>query len=240
VLNKFELKPPFFQIVTMSYLFGDDVLSLARAADAASKNYDVDVIFTAPILDLRRVVEATEHIFVFAPHMDPIVPGRGIADVLPESLVAAGAKGVVLNHSEKPLSLSVLTQSIRRADEVGLATIVFADAVAESAAVAQLKPNIIVSEPIGLIGTGQTSDPEYISAAICAVKDVNPSIFVLQGAGISNGRDVYRLIRAGAEATGASSGIAKASDKIAMVDEMIGAMRRAWDERVVVVKQFDY
>jgi len=25
-----------------------------------------------------------------------------------------------------------------------------------------------------------------------------------------------------------------------MVDEMIGAMRRAWDERVVVVKQFDY
>jgi len=232
VLNGFQLKPPFFQIVTKSYLFGDDVLSLARAADAASKKYNVDVIFTAPFLELRRVVEATEHIFVFAPHMDPIVPGRGVADILPESLVAAGVKGVVLNHSEKPLSLSVLAQSIRRADEVGLATIVFADAAAESAAVAQLKPNIIVSEPIGLIGTGRTSDPAYISAAIRAVKDVNPSIFVLQGAGISSGQDVYRVIRAGAEATGASSGIAKAKDRAAMVDEMIGALRRARDERV--------
>ncbi len=108
MLNGFQLKPPFFQIVTKSYLFGDDVLALARAADAASKKYNVDVIFTAPFLELRRVVEATEHIFVFAPHMDSIVPGRGVADILPESLVAAGVKGVVLNHSEKPLSLSVL------------------------------------------------------------------------------------------------------------------------------------
>lgn len=232
MLNGFQLKPPFFEIVTKSYLFGDDVLGLALAADAASKKYDVDIIFTTPIVELRRVAEATERIFVFAPHMDSIVPGRGIADILPESLVAAGARGVVLNHSEKPLSLSVLAQTIRRADEVGLATIVFADTAAESAAVAELGPNIIVAEPTGLIGTGQTSDMDYVTAAIRAIKDVDPDIFVLQGAGISSGEDVYRVIRAGAEATGASSGIAKAKNRDAMVDEMIGAMRRAWDDRI--------
>lgn len=231
MLNGFRLEPPFFQIVIKTYLYGDDVLSLALAADAASKKYDVDVIFTAPIVELRRVAEATERIFVFAPHMDPIIPGRGVADILPESLVAAGAKGVVLNHSEKPLPLSVLAQSIRRADEVGLATMVFADAVAELAAVAQLKPNIIVAEPTGLIGTGQASDPAYVSDSIRAVRDVNPAIFVLQGAGISSGEDVYRVIRAGAEATGASSGICRARNRAEMVEEMIGAMRRAWDER---------
>jgi triosephosphate isomerase len=164
--------------------------------------------------------------------MDPIVPGRGVADILPESLIAAGARGVVLNHSEKPLSLSVLAQTIRRADEVGLATVVFADTAAESAAVAMLGPNIIVAEPAELIGTGQTSDIAYVSAAIRAIKDVDPRIFVLQGAGISSGEDVYRVIRAGAEATGASSGIIKAKDRAAMVDEMIGAIRRAWDDRV--------
>jgi triosephosphate isomerase len=232
VLNGFQLKSPFFAIVTKSYLYGDDVLALARAADAAAKKYDVDVIFTTPIVELRRVAEATERIFVYAPHMDPIVPGRGVADILPESLIAAGARGVVLNHSEKPLSLSVLAQTIRRADEVGLATVVFADTAAESAAVAMLGPNIIVAEPAELIGTGQTSDIAYVSAAIRAIKDVDPRIFVLQGAGISSGEDVYRVIRAGAEATGASSGIIKAKDRAAMVDEMIGAIRRAWDDRV--------
>ncbi len=231
MLNGFKLKPPFFEIGPKSYLFGDDVLSLAIAADAAAKKYDVDIIFTTPIVDLRRVAEVTERIYVFAPHMDPILPGRGLADTLPESLVAAGARGVMLNHCEKPLTLSTLAQTIRRADEVGLATIVCTDTEAESAAVANLRPNIIVAEPTGLIGTGQTSDMEYVAASVRAIKTVDPDIFVLQGAGISNGEDVYRVIHAGAEATGSSSGIVKANNRAAMIDEMIGAVRRGWDDR---------
>ena len=168
MLDGFQLKPPFFEIGPKSYLFGDDVLQLALAADAAAKKYDVDIIFTTPLVELRRVAEATSRIFVFAPHMDPILPGRGLADTLPESLVAAGAKGVMLNHCEKPLSLAALTQTIRRADEVGLASIVCTDTAAESAAVAKLRPNIIVAEPTGQIGTGVASDMDYVKAAIRA------------------------------------------------------------------------
>ena len=63
------------------------------------------------------------------------------------------------------------------------------------------------------------------------MKDVNPDILVLTAAGISNGDDVYRTIIAGADATGSSSGVVKAADRAAMVDEMIAAVRRAWDER---------
>jgi len=232
LLKGFALKPPFFEIGPKSYLFGDEVLELALAADAASKKYDVDIIFTTPVVDIRRVAEATERIFVFAPHMDPIRPGRGLADTLPESLAAAGAKGVMLNHCEKPLSLTALAQTIRRADEVGLATIVCTDTTAESAAVAHLRPNIIVAEPTELIGTGKTSDLDYVNAAIRAVKQIDPEILVLQGAGISCGEDVYRVIHAGAEATGSSSGVVKAKDRAAMVDAMIGAVRRAWDDRL--------
>lgn len=227
----FALKPPFFEIGPKSYLFGDDVLRLARVADAAAKQFDVDIIFTTPLVELRRVAEATERIFVFAPHMDPIAPGRGLADTLPESLVAAGAKGVMLNHCEKPVSLAALAATIRRADEVGLATIVCTDTSAESAAVARLKPNIIVAEPTDLIGTGKVSDLDYVQKSIQTVKEIDPEIFVLQGAGISSGADVYRVIFAGAEATGSSSGVIKAPDRAAMVDEMIGAVRKAWNDR---------
>ena len=98
-------------------------------------------------------------------------------------------------------------------------------------AVARLAPNLIVAEPTELIGTGQTSSMDYVRDSIARIKAINPAIMVLQGAGISNGQDVYNVIRAGAEATGATSGILKAPDPAAMAREMIAAVRRAWDER---------
>ncbi len=229
--KKCTIKAPFFEIGPKSYLYGQDVIDLAIAADKASEKYGVDIIFTTPIVEIARVKAATKHIHVFAPHMDPITPGRGLADVLPESLVAAGAEGVMLNHVEKPLTLATLKATIKRAEEVGLTTIVCADSIVEAGMIAKLNPDIIVAEPSELIGTGKTEGPEYVAAATRSVKDVNPDILVLTAAGISNGDDVYRTIIAGADATGSSSGVAKAADRAAMVDEMIAAVRRAWDER---------
>ena len=163
--------------------------------------------------------------------MDAIEPGRGLADVLPESLVAAGADGVMLNHCEKPISFETLEKTIARANQVGLTTIVCADSLAEASKIATLSPDIIVAEPSELIGTGVSVGKEYVEAATQSVKSVNPDILVLTAAGIANGEDVYNTIIAGADATGSSSGVAKAKDRAAMVDEMISAVRRAWDER---------
>ena len=226
-----KIKAPFFEIGPKSYLYGDDILHLAQAADAASEKYGVDIIFTCPVVDIRRVKENTKHIHVFAPHMDPIPVGRGLADILPESLVAAGAEGVMLNHVEKPLAFDVLEETIKRAEEVGLTTIVCADSMADASRIATLHPDIIVAEPSELIGTGVSVGAEYVAAATKSVKDVDANILVLTAAGIANGEDVYNTIIAGADATGSSSGVAKAADRAAMVDEMIAAVRKAWNER---------
>lgn len=230
MLQDFNLSPPFFEIGPKSYLYGDEVLALAKAADRASKNYNVPIIFTTPYTEIRRVVEATENLLVCAPHMDPIPIGRGLADILPESIAATGAHGVMLNHAERPVTYDTLARTIKRADEVGLFSIVCTNTIEEVKAVALLKPNIIVAEPTNLIGTGKMSDMEYVSASISAVKEINPGILVLQGAGISSGKDVYKVILSGAEATGSSSGIIEAIDREAMIDEMIHAVRKAWDE----------
>ncbi len=226
-----KIKAPFFEIGPKSYLYGEDIIALAKAADAASAKYDVDIIFTCPVVDIRRVAQETSRIHVFAPHMDPIYPGRGLADTLPESLVAAGAEGVMLNHVEKPLTFEVLAQTIKRAEEVGLTSIVCADSMADAGKIAALHPDIIVAEPSELIGTGVSVGPEYVEAAMQSVKSVDENILVLTAAGIANGQDVYNTIIAGADATGSSSGVAKAADRAAMVDEMIAAVRKAWDER---------
>ncbi len=226
-----KIKAPFFEIGPKSYLYGDDILHLAQAADAASEKYGVDIIFTCPVVDIRRVKENTKHIHVFAPHMDPIPVGRGLADILPESLVAAGADGVMLNHVEKPLTHEVLEATIARAEEVGLTTIVCADSMADASRIAALHPDIIVAEPSELIGTGVSVGAEYVTAATKSVKDVDENILVLTAAGIANGQDVYNTIIAGADATGSSSGVAQAADRAALVAEMIAAVRKAWDER---------
>jgi pyridoxal biosynthesis lyase PdxS len=41
------------------------------------------------------------------------------------------------------------------------------------------------------------------------------------------------VIKAGADATGTTSGIMKAVDPEAMMEEMISAVRSAWDERCI-------
>ena len=230
-MSNCKIKAPFFEIGPKSYLYGQDVIDLAIAADAASEKYDVDIIFTTPVVEIARVKAATKRIHVFAPHMDPIEPGRGLADILPESLVAAGAEGVMLNHVEKPLTFDVLEKTIARANEVGLTTIVCAASMADATKIAGLHPDIIVAEPSELIGTGVSVGPEYVAAATDCVKKVDENILVLTAAGIANGEDVYNTIIAGADATGSSSGVAKAADRAAMVDEMIAAVRKAWDER---------
>ena len=224
------IKPPFFEIGPKAWMYGERMLKLAKAADAASKKYDVRIILTPQYTDILMLTRETENVLVFAQHMDPLPIGRGLGSVLPEAVKAAGAVGVMLNHAERPMTISDLNKAIKRADEVGLVSIVCADTIEEAQAIAQLSPNIIVAEPTELIGTGQPSDKKYIMETTAAIKKINTEIQVLQGAGISNGQDVYNVIKAGADATGTTSGIMKAEDPETMLDEMIRAVRTAWNE----------
>ena len=85
------IRTPYFEIGTKNYIYGDKVLEYAKAADAAAEKYDIDVLFITPAVEIRRVVENTKHLIVLAPYMDTLRPGRGMADILPEGLKAAGA-----------------------------------------------------------------------------------------------------------------------------------------------------
>lgn len=231
-MRKLKLEPPFFEIGPKNYLFGDQILDLARIADEAAAKYDVRVIYTTPYANIDRVASTVKNLKVFAPHMDDIPVGRGLACVLGESLKAAGAVGVMLNHAERPLPISTLVRTLNRARELGLMSIVCADSMAETKAVAQLGPDLMITEPTELIGTGQACDMTYVKQSFDAVMDIDPDIGVLVGGGISSSDDVYRTIMAGADATGSSSGIVKAADPGAMVNEMLSALRQAWDDRM--------
>lgn len=219
------LQGPLLIVNPKAYLGGAETLELARLTDVLAGEFGITTIFTAQHVDLRMVAEATTNLVVTAQHMDPIAPGRGMGLILPEGLVEAGVRAVVLNHAEHPLSIDVLDRTLVRAREVGLATIVCADSDAQCRAIADLGPDVMICEPTAAIGTGQMDSGDYIERTTRIVKEVDPSILVIQAAGVSTGDDVARVLAQGADGSGGTSGILKHPDPRQILTDMYTAIR---------------
>lgn len=232
MLKNYKISEPFFEYGPKCYMYGKTLLDMAIGLDKLAEKYDVDVVLDIPDTEIFNVARHVKRVQVYSQHMDSIPVGRGMGRTLPEAVKAAGAAGVMLNHAEHKLTLEEIEKAIKRADEVGLATMVCADSIEEVKAVAKLGPNILVAEPSELIGTGKPADKAYVDEVIKVIREINPEIKPFPSAGISKGEDCYNIIKAGASASGCSSAIAKDAEPLKLAEEMIAAVRRAYDERV--------
>lgn len=226
-----KVKTPFLVVNPKSYLYGEKSLELAQATDKIAEKSELQIFFTCPFADIRYIKDHTKSIIVTAQHMEYLKPGRGMGHILPESLQQAGAGAVFLNHAENPLTIAQLSKTIIRAKEMNLITIVCADSLLEATAVAALNPDILLCEPTDLIGTGQTADDSYILKTTEQIKSINPQIAVMIASGITTAKDVYNVIKLGADGTGATSGILKAPDPVVRIQEMTEAILQAQKER---------
>ena len=227
-----NMQSPFLIVNPKSYLYGNESLKLAKAADQAAKDTGLPIIFTCPYADVRMIRENTENIIVCVQSMDPLTPGRGMGHVLPESLKEAGADAVFLNHAENPKTLSDLYACIRRAAELDMTSIVCADSITEAKAVACMNPDVVLAEPTDLIGTGQVADDAYTMEAIDQVRKVNPDALVVVASGVSTAEDCYNMVRLGADGTGGTSGILNAPSPAVRIKEMAEAIVRAKKDTV--------
>jgi triosephosphate isomerase len=213
-------------------MYGNTLIKIAKGLDKLAKKYKVDVVLDVPDTEIYNVAKNTsKRVHVYSQHMDSLPIGKGMGKTLPEAVKAAGAVGVMLNHAEHKLSIEEIEAAIKRADELGLATMVCADSVEEVKATAKLGPNIIVAEPSELIGTGKPADKEYVDEVIKVIREINPNILPFPSAGVTKGEDCYNIVKAGASASGCSSAIAKSATPLKLAEEMISAVRRAYDER---------
>ncbi len=225
---KRKIRRPFFVVNPKSYLYGEKAYRLAEKADELAEKYDIDIFFTAQHVELAEIKKRAPHLIITAQHMDGITPGRGMGAILPEALKEYGVEATFLNHIEHAMTVAELSDTIRRAAELGIMTIVCADSAAETAAVAAMHPDIIVCEPAKLIGTGVTSGDSYMKETDNIVRKLSPETLVLQASGISTGEDVYNaIVKGGADGTGATSGIVAKEDPLAALEEMILAIVKA-------------
>ncbi len=230
-MDRARIRPPVFEIGLKGYCWGAEAVRLAVEADRLAERLGVSIVYNPQAVDIRPVAAATSRILVFAQHMDPVEPGRGVGAVLAEALRDAGAAGTLLNHSEKPMSVGAVARAIARAQAVGLFTLVFADSPAEAAALAHLGPDIVLAEPPELIATGVSAGnvmADFVARTVAAVKAVDPAVLVMSGAGVNGPDDVDRMIRLGLDGTGSSSGILRAADPVGAMRAMLEAEARAW------------
>lgn len=226
-----RLRAPVFEIGLKGYAYGAEAVRLAKAADRLGHDLGVTVIFDPQAVDIPAVARETRHLLVFAQHMDPVPAGRGAGSVLAEALKEAGAVGTMLNHSERRMTLADINLAIRRAREVGLATLVCADSPEEAAAVALLGPDIVLAEPPELIATSRSAATEmrwFVERAVEMVGRIDPDIIVMCGAGVQTPEDVARMVGLGVGGTGSSSGILRAADPIGQMEALLAALHRAW------------
>ncbi len=196
---------------------GENALRLATVAEQVASDSGVTIVVVPQAVDVFRISQRIK-IPVYAQHVDGINPGGHTGHILAEALVHAGARGTLINHSERRLQLAEIDAANETAQGSGLTTIICTNNVATTKAAASLSPDFVAIEPPELIGSGipvSKANPEIVTGAVEAAKGTK----VLCGAGISKGEDVRAAIELGTEGVLLASGVTKASDpKVALQD----------------------
>ena len=208
---KIELPVVVVNFKTYPQATGEKAVALAKTCEKVSNESGVSVVVAPQIPDIHRIGLAVD-IPVFSQHLDPGDPGRYTGHVLGETLVEAGCSGTLINHSEKRMQLADIEDAVRKAETLGLYTIICTNNPRVSVAAAALNPSAIAIEPPELIGTGISvtqAKPEVISGSVDQIRVVNKDVTILCGAGISTGDDVVASIRLGAQGVLLASAVAK-------------------------------
>ncbi|KAB7519008.1 triose-phosphate isomerase [Halosegnis rubeus] len=201
-----------------------DAVAIAEAAADVATDTDARIAVAPQAVDLAAVAETG--VETFAQHVSPNGHGSHTGSTLADA-VAQYADGTLLNHSERRLRLADIDASVETAHNAGLETVVCANNPEQIAAVTALGPDAVAVEPPELIGTGvsvASADPEIVEGAVAAAGDVDPSVNVFCGAGISTGDDVLAARSLGARGVLLASGVAKADDPRAALEKLVAGL----------------
>lgn len=187
----------------------------------AQKYPKVQLVFAPPTFLLAGVSEMVA-IPLWAQHLDPLPLERGTGFLPMEGGKHLGIKGTFLNHSEHRLTDEELTKTIKTAEKVALATLIFAESLEMVAKAKTLAPDYIAYEPPELIGgdiSVTSAQPKIIPEAVEAANPVQ----LVVGAGIHAGEDIKAALELGAVGAAVSSAIVTAPDPAAVLDELLSA-----------------
>lgn len=223
VVDKLALPVLITNFKTYQSATGIEALKLAKIHEEIAKEFKVNIAVSPQITDIWMIASEIS-IPVLAHHFDAVTHGQFTGHILPEALKMAGADGSLLNHAEKRIPFNQIVESLNRAREVGLFTVVCCRDLKEAKELAALKPDAVALEPPELIGgdiSVSTASPEIIADAVKLVGDVP----LIVGAGVKTGADISIALNLGAKGVLVASGVTKAADPRKVLTEFAMALK---------------
>ncbi len=199
---------------------------IAQAAELVARESGVTIGVAPTYIDLHPICRHFA-IPVYAQHVDGVEPGAHTGHITADALKSAGAAGSLVNHSERRLILADLEASVRALKGLKLSAVVCTNNEATSAAAAALVPEYVAIEPPELIGSGVSvskANPEIIRRSVATVREVNPNVKVLTGAGIQSGECVKIAVDLGTDGVLLASSVVKAKDPGVVLRDLVSKM----------------
>jgi len=191
---------------------GNNALKLVKKLEKVIIKNNVikkNIIIVPQTVDIRLLKNKTK-IPIFAQHADLQDSGSYTGSINLDSLKSVGVSGLLINHSEKRISLKNIQKTIVLCKTKKIISVVCTRTLAETKKIIKFKPDYIAIEPPELIG-GKISisqaKPQLIKNATSLSK-----IPVLCGAGIHKKEDVVIAKKLGASGILIASGIVKAKN----------------------------
>ncbi len=199
-----------------------DPIEIATAARDVAESSGVRIAVSPQAADIARVADTG--VETWAQHVSPNGHGSHTGSTLAEAVAGNGAEGTLINHSENRLKLADIDGSVDAAERAELETVVCANNPAQVGAAAALSPDAVAVEPPELIGgdvSVSTADPGIVEDAVAAADVVDEDVEVFCGAGVSTGEDVAAAAELGASGVLLASGVAKAGDPTAVLEDLV-------------------
>lgn len=217
----------FVNFKTYKEVSGENAIKLAHIVKKCSEETGIIIVSAVQATDIKDCSNIAIG-RVWAQHVDGVEYGRHTGAILPESVLANGASGTFLNHSEHKFNSdnwADLENTISRCKETGLKTLVFGSNIEELDKIIKFNPDFVSYEPPELIASKDTSvakaNPEIIKEAVKVASKA--SIPLIVGAGIKSKEDVSTSLSLGAFGIAVSSNIVLSSDPEQEIMNMAGA-----------------
>lgn len=187
---------------------GQLAVKLAKACEEAGKESGYKIIPVVQAVDLYRLVHEVK-IPLWVQNIDAPPPGRYTGWTNLETVMEAGAKGTLVNHSERPIPLGTIKQILARTGK--FAVMVCGKTLGQIENLVKLKPSFIAYEVSGLIGS-KVSIIEGHQKAVKHAVEICKTIPLIVGAGIHRAEDLKTAKALGARGVLISSAIVLADN----------------------------
>jgi len=203
---------------------GKEAQELAKICQKVAKKEKLEIILAAQAADIFNLTQ-TVSLPIWSQHVDNIEFGPHTGSILPESVLAAGVSGTILNHSEKKIPFEVIGETVKRAKSLEMKVLVCCESIEEGEGIVKFQPDFLAYEPSEFIGSQEisvaTARPEVINGFVKRFSELP----IIVGAGVHSFQDVKVSLKLGAKGVLVATDIVLAKNPEKELEELARAFK---------------